>query len=182
MPEKGRHRLANFISFAALIFGVLGGMGYLFLIQYPYHIDYIQADAFNKVSIITLVLLIGGILCGIISLCLSRGNSKYFVKNVFRLCIPLIVLVAAFATPRLFFKSVLTAQNICINNTRKIEAVKAEWAQRAGATNGAAITWDEIAPFFTNGIPKCPEGGAYNLGNVGEPVLCSIPSHRLPSQ
>ncbi|MFZ0827173.1 MAG: hypothetical protein WAO02_07100 [Verrucomicrobiia bacterium] len=182
MPEKCRSRFADFLSFGALLFSILGGVGYFLLIRYPDRIDYVQQANFDRISVFTLTSLIIGVLCGIVLLCFSRKNLNCLIKGIFGLCIPLILLVATFSTPRLFVKSVLTAQNICINNTRKIEAVKAEWAQRAGATNGAAVTWDEIAPYFTNGIPKCPEGGTYNLGKVGEPVLCSIPSHRLPSQ
>ncbi|MGO8766932.1 MAG: hypothetical protein ACLQSR_17580, partial [Limisphaerales bacterium] len=106
----------------------------------------------------------------------------YFTKSIMGLCLSLIVLLAMFSTSRLLVKSVLTAQNICINNVREIEAAKADWTQKNSATNGAAVTWNDIAPYFPNGFPKCPEGGTYTLGRVGEPVLCSIPSHRLPSQ
>lgn len=170
------------ISLGALIFGVLGGVGFCFLIRYPDRIDYIQQVAFDKLSVLTLAFLIAGILFGIISLCFSIGKSEYFTKSIMGLCLSLIVLLAMFSTPRLLVKSVLTAQNICINNVREIEAAKADWTQKNSATNGAALTWNDIAPYFPNGFPKCPEGGTYTLGRVGEPVLCSIPSHRLPSQ
>jgi hypothetical protein len=179
MSERSRSWFAIFINLGAPFFSVLGGVGYIFLIQFPQRIDYVQQINFDRISTFTLASLIIAALCGITSLGFSRKNR---IKGVFWLCIPLIFLVVTFSTPRLFVKSVLTAQNICINNVREIEAAKDEWAKSTGATNGAEITWDEIAPYFTNGIPKCPEGGTYTIGKIGAPVLCSIPSHRLPPQ
>ena len=177
-----RYWLFPIVRFGAPVFGVIGGVGYFLLILYPNHIDYIQLAYFNKISIITLASLIAGTLCGILSFYFSRAISGFRAKGVLGLWVPLIFLVATFATPRLYFKSVLTAQNICLNNVREIEATKADWAQINNATNGTEVTWNDIAPYFTNGFPKCPEGGTYTLGRVGEPVLCSIPSHRLQSQ
>lgn len=71
----------------------------------------------------------------------------------------------------------ISAINYCINNQRRIEAAKETWAIRTGATNGAAVNWSDIAGDFFLGLPRCPEGGKYSLGRVGEPVSCSNPEH-----
>ncbi|MGH7992598.1 MAG: hypothetical protein ACREDQ_03710, partial [Limisphaerales bacterium] len=122
-----------------------------------------------------------GIFCGVLALCLS-DKSKRFIKGGLWICISFVGFAALFLDPHSMGHSIVTAQNICINHAREIEGAKAEWAQRTGATNGAEVTWNDIAPYFTNGFPKCPEGGTYTLGRVDEPVLCSILGHRLPPQ
>lgn len=72
----------------------------------------------------------------------------------------------------------ISAANYCINNERKIEAAKENWALRTGVTNGAEVSWSDIAPEFPGGFPNCPDGGKYTLGRVGEEVSCSNPEHR----
>ena len=182
MAGKIKTWLAIIAGIGASLFSILGVCGFILCNLYPYHIDYIQAANFDRISIFTLASLIGGIFCGVVVLCLSDQKSKRFVKGGLWICISLVNLAACFLDPRLMVHSVTTAQNICINKTREIEAVKEEWAQRNGVSNGAEITWNNIAPYFTNGFPKCPEGGTYNLGKVGEPVLCSITNHLLPPE
>lgn len=173
-----------FCGVGAPLFTLLGATGYFLLLRYPYRIDYIQAANFNTISVLTLASLAAAILCGLMSLSFCRRRSSYFVKLVSWGCILLASagLVVTFSTPRLWVKSVLTSKNICINNTRQIEAAKADWAQKQGATNGATATWNDIASYFTNGFPKCPERGNYELGKVGEPVTCSNPEHRIRGQ
>jgi len=179
MLEQTKGRLAAVINSSTLTFGILGGIGYLLLVRYPYRIDYFQQINFDKIALFTLVSLIIAISCGITSVGISRGHR---VGSALLLCVPSTLLLMVFTTPRLLVKSVLTEQNVCIKNVRLIESVKAEWAQRTGATNGTEVSWESIAPYFTNVIPKCPEGGVYNLGKIGEPVMCSIPKHQLPPE
>jgi hypothetical protein len=40
---------------------------------------------------------------------------------------------------------------------------------------------DDIAPYFPNGIPKCPAGGTYTIGKVGEPPTCSLGTNVTPA-
>jgi hypothetical protein len=182
MAGKIKMWLASIAGLGAPLFSILGVFGIVFCNLYPYHINYKQAAIFDKISILTLVSFVGGIFCGIIALYLSDQKSKRFIKGRLWIWISFIGLLACFFDPRLMVKSVTSAKNICINHAREIEGAKAEWAQRTGATNGTEVTWNDIAPYFTNGFPKCPEVGTYNLGKVGEPVLCSITNHLLPPE
>lgn len=184
LPGQNRSWFCVFYNVGAPLFTLLGAAGYFLLLRYPYRIDYIQAANFNTISVLTLASLVGAILCGLVSLSFYRRWSSFFVQLVCSGCILLaaVGLLVAFSTPRLAVKSVLTAQNVCINNARQLEAAKADWAQKHGATNGAAVTWNDISPYFTNEFPKCPEHGNYELGKVGEPVMCSIPQHRIQDQ
>lgn len=88
-----------------------------------------------------------------------------------------------------FIKSRSTsASNACINNLRQIEGAKGEWALENGKTNGVVCTIADIKPYIkldTNGnIPKCPQGGIYTIGKIGENPTCSLgktnPLHTLP--
>jgi hypothetical protein len=183
-PAQNRNWFPVLCNIGAPLLILIGAAGYFSLLQYPYRIDYIQQSHFNKITVLALVSLIGGILCGPVSFGFYRRKSSSLAKVVSFGCILLaaVGIVASFSTPRLAVKSVLTAQNICINNARQLEAAKADWAQKHGATKGAAVAWNDIAPYFTNGFPKCPEGGNYQLGKAGEAVTCSNPQHRIQDQ
>jgi hypothetical protein len=73
----------------------------------------------------------------------------------------------------------------CINNLRQIDAAKNEWALENGKTNGVIATENDIKPYIkldsSGNIPKCPAGGIYTIGKVGEKPTCSIggPIHTL---
>ena len=72
-------------------------------------------------------------------------------------------------------------QNACINNLRQIDAAKNQFALEKGKKNGDAITEADITPYIRGGVlPKCPSGGTYTIGKVGENPTCSIPGHVLP--
>jgi hypothetical protein len=72
-------------------------------------------------------------------------------------------------------------RNACINNLRQIDAAKNQWALEKGKANGTAVTEADITPYIQGGVlPKCPAGGKYTIGKVGENPTCSIPGHELP--
>jgi hypothetical protein len=91
-------------------------------------------------------------------------------------------LVAAVALPN-FAKARETAQrNTCINNLRMIQGAKQQWALERNKTSSDVPGWDDIRPYMGAGKTtlRCPKGGEYNLGAVGEMPSCSIPGHVLP--
>ncbi len=75
-------------------------------------------------------------------------------------------------------------RNACINNLRQIDAAKQEWALEKHKKTGAVVTEADIKPYIkldTKGnLPKCPAGGTYTIGNVGETPACSVSGHELP--
>ena len=74
-------------------------------------------------------------------------------------------------------------RNACINNLRQLDAAKNQWALEKGKTTGAAATEADIKPYIkldaAGNLPKCPAGGKYTIGKVGENPVCSIPGHAL---
>jgi len=181
MIKKHNSWLAFSVGLGAALFSILGVCELFLTKHYPYRINYQQENTLDEITYTTLGLILAGIFCGVVSLCFNYRKSRWFVKAGFFLCITLSAISFALILPS-GVHSVLTAKTICINNARNIESAKAEWAHNIGATNGAEVTWNDIAPFLKNGLPKCPEGGTYQLGRVDEPVLCSIANHRLPQQ
>ena len=75
-------------------------------------------------------------------------------------------------------------RNACINNLRQIDAAKNEFALEKGKKLGDPVTADDIKPYIKldadGNLPKCPSGGTYTIGKVGENPTCSIPGHALP--
>jgi hypothetical protein len=169
------------IGVAASAFTLLGVSGLMFLETLPYHISGVQESNAGRVYALALVGLICAILTSAVML-LSRCREPHRMTRIVAWAC-LLVSVSALAdlhlNPKLGVHSVLTARNVCLNNARKIEGAKESWAQQSGATNGAPVTWNDIAPFLPNGMPSCPEGGKYQIGRVGEQVTCSQPNHRL---
>jgi flagellar biosynthesis GTPase FlhF len=75
------------------------------------------------------------------------------------------------------------ARSTCINNLRRIDAAKNQWALENNKTADAVPTEQDLLPFLSsdNGnFPVCPSGGTYTIGAVGVPPTCSIPGHVLP--
>jgi hypothetical protein len=78
----------------------------------------------------------------------------------------------------------------CVNNLRQIDSAINEWALVKGETNGSVIIENDIKPYITldvkGNLPKCPSGGKYIFGKVGDnpQVSCSFssvdPYHKLP--
>ena len=93
--------------------------------------------------------------------------------------VAIIGLLAAIAIPN-FVKARQTSQtNACINNLRQIDAAKQQWALENGKKSTDTPTKEDLMPYLRS-WPKCPAGGSYTIGTVGETPTCSIPKHVLP--
>jgi hypothetical protein len=95
-----------------------------------------------------------------------------------------IPLMLAIAIPNFVKARDTSMQNACINNLRQIDGAKNEWALENSKTNGTPVTAADIKPYLKldarGNLPKCPAGGTYTIGKVGEPPTCSVPEHKLP--
>jgi hypothetical protein len=68
----------------------------------------------------------------------------------------------------------------CINNLRQIDAAKEMWALANRKVNGDAVVDAEVDQYLVGGGPRCPAGGTYTYGRIGEDPTCSLKDHRLP--
>jgi outer membrane lipoprotein-sorting protein len=78
----------------------------------------------------------------------------------------------------------VSQRNACINNLRQIDAAKNQWALENNKKAGTIVTEDDIKPYIKldadGNLPKCPSGGTYTIGKVGEKPTCSTAGHFLP--
>ena len=66
----------------------------------------------------------------------------------------------------------------CIYVLRGIDGAKGQFILEHQLTNGTVITKDDLKPYFRYGeVPKCPMGGEFVVGKVGEDPKCTFPAH-----
>ncbi len=116
--------------------------------------------------------------------CLTVGNSSQSFANMALLpAVAVPAMLSAIAIPN-FVKARSTSQeNACINNLRQIKAAENQYALEKGKKTGDPCTEADLTPYIRliNGqLPKCPAGGIYTIGPVGESPKCSIPGHEFP--
>lgn len=110
-------------------------------------------------------------------------RAKYFTIGLVAIAA---IAFLAVTIPNFIRARSTSASNPCVNNLRLIDGAKQQWALENGKTTNDTPTWADIQPYLGRGpqgeIPKCPQGGTYILGRVGEPPRCSIggPKHSLP--
>ena len=101
-------------------------------------------------------------------------KTKYAIAVGATVCVLVLLTIPTFirawSTP---------ASNACINNLRLIDAAKQQWALEKQQTNGAVVAWSDLVPYIGR-MPKCPNGGVYSVGKIGELPKCSIEGDTLP--
>jgi hypothetical protein len=65
----------------------------------------------------------------------------------------------------------------CINNLKSIDGAVATWTLENSKPDGALPMWQDVRKYLVE-TPKCPSGGRYTLGAVGQST-CSVPGHTL---
>jgi hypothetical protein len=75
-----------------------------------------------------------------------------------------------------------SSANACINNLRQIQSAKEQWKLENNNKDGDVVTETDLKLYFVNGnFPKCPAGGTYIIGRVGEDPKCSIGTSAWPN-
>jgi hypothetical protein len=75
-----------------------------------------------------------------------------------------------------------SAANACINNLRLIQGAKDQWRLENNKKDGDVVAEADLKPYLSDGIlPKCPAGGTYLIGRIGEGPKCSIGSSAWPN-
>ena|SRR5258707_10816381 len=67
----------------------------------------------------------------------------------------------------------------CYAILKSIDGAKETWAAESGATNGQRVAESDLVPLLRE-FPKCPKGGTYTLGAVGQRAKCSHLDHQYP--
>jgi hypothetical protein len=68
-----------------------------------------------------------------------------------------------------------------INNLRQVDVAKNQWALESNDV----VTINDIRPYIEldakGNLPKCPSGGIYTIGKIGEPRTCSLGTNVIPA-
>jgi hypothetical protein len=100
---------------------------------------------------------------------LSRGHYLDGVACLF-------LLAAAFGAYRYWLPSQQQSSGVsCIYNLKQIEGSKWCWMDENHKTTNDAPTWSDLVGtnLYMRDRPKCPHGGFYTIGKVGERASCS---------
>lgn len=91
----------------------------------------------------------------------------------------------------LYFIRSVNGHGCCICNLQQIDGAKLAWALKLHKTDSDVPTLGDLHPFVLPDIQykdtplvfKCPKGGTYTIGRVGEPPKCSVGGreHTFPS-
>ena len=120
----------------------------------------------------------------------ALGAVVYFQRATRQSVKPVIVasiLLAVFATWSYFNFLGVRSTNptaACVNTLRMIESAKEQWALENNKTTNDIPTWKVLSPYFgrpgeTNNLPRCPLGGEYIIGKIGEPPKCSLGGYHV---
>jgi len=118
----------------------------------------------------------------------SENKTSEWDSLVWIAVIALVGFFAYIAIPNFLKVRFTSSPTACINNLRQIDGAKNEWAVENSKTNGTVATENDIKPYIKldskGNLPKCPQGGIYTIGKVGENPTCSLgkttPGHALP--
>ena len=90
--------------------------------------------------------------------------------------------ILAVGIPKFLQERQASLRAACMNNLIQILGAKDQWELDHKQTTNDIPTWDDLKPYLGRGdgkILKCPQGGTYTIGKVGEYPACSITNHSL---
>jgi hypothetical protein len=72
-----------------------------------------------------------------------------------------------------------SATEKCAINLRILAGCKDQWALEHHANTNASPTWDDLIDYVKseNQFVRCPQGGTYTIGRIGELPSCSVAEH-----
>jgi hypothetical protein len=85
------------------------------------------------------------------------------------------VLVIVAVLPAFIRARTTSASNACVVHLRQIAGAKEQWVLDNRKTTNDSPSWNDIRPYLGHGeVPRCPDGGTYILGRVGDLPRCSL--------
>ncbi|HEY1171229.1 MAG TPA: hypothetical protein VGH19_07685 [Verrucomicrobiae bacterium] len=131
--------------------------------------EFIQAVI--MVNTFNVFMLVAGL--GLLSFLLVK-KQRVFASVWF---VILSVLMAGLTMP-VFSRSAKATTRINCTSTRvQVEMAIQHWVEEGKIVQGADVDLQLVAAYLKGGVPKCPEGGAYLVGKVGQHVSCTIADH-----
>jgi hypothetical protein len=78
--------------------------------------------------------------------------------------------------PRFFRAKIPRYRNTCMHNLCVIDGAKEQLVLQRSAKRGDTVKTNDIWAYFSDQseILKCPNGGSYSIGRIGENPICSL--------
>ena len=112
---------------------------------------------------------------------LSRKRCAGFTLVEIMIVVAIIGLLAAIALPNFLKSRDETQENACVNNLRRIEYGKEQWAMEMGKSTGSTPDAAEVNLHIKGGAPDCPSSGTYTYNNIGTDATCTVGGHVMPN-
>jgi hypothetical protein len=94
------------------------------------------------------------------------------------ICVIAVVAFVTFcAVPNFIRAPNSSGKPMCYPMLLQIDEAKEQCALEKKLLPGDSIDEAAVATYIKGGFPKCPQGGRYTLGKVGEPPRCDFPLH-----
>jgi myosin heavy subunit len=75
------------------------------------------------------------------------------------------------------------ARNLCINNLRHIDGAIQQYALDHKLTADDTVTSQQVLSYLNDtNVIRCPLGGTYRFGRIGDSPSCSVPGHALANK
>ena len=109
-----------------------------------------------------------------------RRSIRAFTLVEIMIVVAIIGALLAIAVPSWIKTRERAQRDICIENLLKIETAKQLWALETGAGKDADPETELVGgSLYLKTLPRCPGGGAYDFGLIGELAECTIEGHEL---
>ena len=110
----------------------------------------------------------------------KSGRVYWFFEKAVLIC--LIGFFIWVAMPNLVSNGRHQPSFVCINNLLQLDGAKNVLIYEHYLTNGEIVTMNQLTNYLRPPvIRKCPSGGIYTIGKVGEPVTCSLGTTVTPA-
>ena len=131
---------------------------------------------------------IPGVICGHIALSKIKNSGGSLTGRGLAIAglvigyigIVLLPLMIILAIPNFKMARGKALAAVCKVQLQQIASAKQQWATANHKQTGDTPTASDLATYLPNGVmPKCLEGGTYQINAVGTPPTCSVPGHTV---
>ena len=115
--------------------------------------------------------------------CLIIWPFAYVMPRAFIITLAVVFAVVLLWMPAFMRARMTPSSNACINNLRQIDGAKQQWALEYSKSTNDVPRLADLRAYLGRGIegqiPRCPAGGIYRVGMIGDVTRCSVPGHTI---